>query len=322
MAVLAELAPFAILYFAVEALLRTPQAFAQELLTLAPWLVGGIVLKYMAYGVAYLISHHAAYAIMASTRSRLAAKLDDAPLHWIHAQGSGALKQSVIQDVERMEAFIAHHTVEVAAAVLAPLCVTTALLWVDWRLAMAALAVGPLALLASTFAMRGVGQNQDRFNRATASLNNVTVEYLRNMPVLKVFSRSASGFRLLRRQLHAYYRLTDQITRNTVPGWALFTSVLGAHLLLLLPVGAWLHARGGNRCCSSGGGSAAGGWDFSSLLKSVASSWTYRRFSQAYAGWHRYWRSVASGGEQICRWLPPYGSTSTRSAFAMADATC
>lgn len=88
LAVLAELAPFAILYFAVEALLRTPQAFAQELLTLAPWLVGGIVLKYMAYGVAYLISHHAAYAIMASTRSRLAAKLDDAPLHWIHAQGS------------------------------------------------------------------------------------------------------------------------------------------------------------------------------------------------------------------------------------------
>lgn len=243
-AVLAELAPFAILYFAVEALLGTPQVFAQELLTLAPWLVGGIVLKYMAYGVAYLISHHAAYAIMASTRSRLAARLDDAPLHWIHAQGSGALKQSVIQDVERMEAFIAHHTVEVAAAIMAPLCVTTALLWVDWRLALAALAVGPLALLASTFAMRGAGQNQDRFNRATASLNNVTVEYLRNMPVLKVFSRSASGFRLLRRQLHTYYRLTDQITRNTVPGWALFTSVLGAHLLLLLPVGAWLHARG------------------------------------------------------------------------------
>lgn len=243
-AVLAELTPFAVLFIAVEAILATPQDFAAELAALAPWLLGGIMLKYTAYGIAYLISHHTAYAIMASTRSRLAAHLDDAPLHWIHAQGSGALKQSVIQDVERMEAFIAHHTVEVAAAVLAPLSVTIALLWVDVRLALAALAVGPLALLASACAMRGAGKNQDRFNQASASLDNVTVEYLRNMPVLKVFCRSASGFRLLRRRLRTYYRLADRITRNTVPGWALFTSILSAHLLLLLPLGAWLHARG------------------------------------------------------------------------------
>ncbi|MBQ1784516.1 MAG: ABC transporter ATP-binding protein [Gammaproteobacteria bacterium] len=243
-AVVAELAPFAVLFFAIEAVLETPQASTNVLVALAPWLFGGIALKYMAYGMAYLISHHAAYSIMMSTRNRLVARLDDAPLHWIHAQGAGALKQSVIQDVERMEAFIAHHTVELAAALMAPLCVTLALLWIDWRLALAALAIGPMALLASAIAMRGVGQNQDRFNHETASLNNVTVEYLRNMPVLKVFCRSASGFRLLRQRLRAYYRLTEQITRNTVPGWALFTSVLGSHLLLLLPLGAWLHTHG------------------------------------------------------------------------------
>ncbi|MDF5906518.1 hypothetical protein P4132_04880 [Pseudomonas aeruginosa] len=243
-------------------------------------------------------------------------------MHWIHAQGSGALKQSVIQDVERMEAFIAHHTVEVAAAVLAPLVLSRQLLWVDWRLAMAALAIilGPARFNDSPCAEWAA--NQDRFNRATASLNNVTVEYLRNMPVLKVFSRSASGFRLLRRQLHAYYRLTDQITRNTVPGWALFTSVLGAHLLLLLSGRRMASCAWGNRCCSSGGGSAAGA-GFFVLAKSQSLHHGHTADSRrAYAGWHRYWRPVASGGEQTCRWLPPYGSTSTRSAFAMADATC
>lgn len=243
-AVLAELTPFVVLLRAVEVLLADSHAFGGELLALAPWLMGGITLKYVAYGIAYLISHHAAYDIMEQTRSRLVASLDAAPLHWVHAQGSGALKQSVIQDVERMEAFIAHHSVEVAAAVLAPVCATVALLWIDWRLALAALTVGPLALLASSFVMRGAGQYHDRFNQATASLNNVTVEYLRNMPVLKVFCRSASGFRLLQRRLRQYYRLADRITRNVVPGWALFTSVLGAHLLFLLPLGAWLHARG------------------------------------------------------------------------------
>ncbi|WP_179404969.1 ABC transporter ATP-binding protein [Burkholderia guangdongensis] len=244
LAVLAELAPFVLLYLAVDTLIASPHAFASRLLELAPWLLGSLLAKYAAYGTAYLISHHAAYAIIAHARHRLITQLDHAPLHWLHAQGAGALKQSVIQDVERLEAFLAHHTVEVTAAVLAPVCVTLLLLWIDWRMALAVLAVGPLALLTAAIVMRGAGRNHDRFNQATASLNNVTVEYLRNMAVLKVFCRTASSFRLLERRLREYYRLAGRITRKTVPGWALFTSVLGAHMLFLLPLGAWLHARG------------------------------------------------------------------------------
>lgn len=244
LAVLAELAPFWLLYRAIDTLLLAPQAFESELPRLAAWLAAALLLKYLGYGAAYLISHHAAYAIMADTRARLVGKLATAPLPWLHAQGSGALKQSVIQDVERLEAVLAHHTVEIAAAVLAPLCVAALLLWVDWRLALAVLAVGPVALLAVAPGMRGAGGDHDRFDRATANLNNVIVEYLRNMPVMKVFCRSASSFRLLQTRLDEYGQLVETITRRTVPVWSLFTSVLGSHMLLVLPLGAWLHSRG------------------------------------------------------------------------------
>lgn len=243
-AVLAELVPFWLLYRALDTLLTAPDTLHATLLTGAAWLAAGLAVKYLAYGIAYLISHHAAYAIMADTRQRLVDHLALAPLHWLLEQGAGALGQSVMQDVERMEAFIAHHTVEVTAAVLAPLAVTALLFWVDWRLALAVLALGPLALGSATIFMRGTGQDHDRFNRATADLSNVTVEYLRNMPVMKVFCHATSGFRLLQRRLRDYYQLAEDITRRTVPGWSLFTSVLGAHLLLVLPLGAWLVARG------------------------------------------------------------------------------
>ncbi|MFD2110578.1 ABC transporter ATP-binding protein [Thiorhodococcus fuscus] len=242
-AVIAELVPFWLLFRAIDALLVDPQDLPSTLLSCAVWLLVALLLKYLAYGVAYLISHHTAYAIMADTRQRLVSQLAAAPLHWLLAQGAGALKQSVIQDVERMEAFIAHHTVEVTAAVLAPLVVTGLLFWVDWRLALAVLAVGPLAFVSASIVMRGSGQEHERFNRATADLSNVTVEYLRNMPVMKIFCHATSGFRLLQRRLRDYYQLTEDITRRTVPGWSLFTSVLGAHMLLVLPLGAWLEAR-------------------------------------------------------------------------------
>lgn len=243
-AVLAELLPFWLLYRAIETLLDAPSALAAALPGLALWLAAALLLKYLAYGGAYLLSHHATYDIMAAIRRRLVAQLALAPLHWLHEQGAGALKQAVIQDVERMEAFLAHHTVEIAAAVLAPVCVAALLCWVDVRLALAVLLIGPLALVCAWSFMRGAGHDHDRFARATAELNNATVEYVRNMPVMKVFCRGTDDFHLLRRRLDDYYRLAESITRRTVPGWSLFTSVLGAHLLLLLPLGAWLQARG------------------------------------------------------------------------------
>ncbi|THF61509.1 ABC transporter ATP-binding protein [Pseudothauera nasutitermitis] len=244
LAVLAELVPFVLLYRALERLIEAPQTLAAALPGWAAWLGGALLLKYLAYGLAYLLSHHAAYAIQAGTRRQLVSRLARAPLPWLHGQGSGALKQSVVQDVERLEAFLAHHTVEASAAVLAPLCAAALLFWVDARLALAVLAVGPLALLGALAFLPGSRRDHDLFNRATAALNNATVEFLRNMPVMKVFCPAGTGFPLLRGRLHDYYRLAGRITRRTVPGWALFTSLLGAHLLLVLPVGAWLHVRG------------------------------------------------------------------------------
>lgn len=243
-AVLAELVPFWTLYRVIDIIVHTPGDFVSQLPSLVVFLSVALVVKYLAYAGAYLISHHAAYDIMSRTRVRLVAGLAQAPLSWLHAQGSGALKQSVIQDVERLENFLAHHTVEITAALLAPICVTCLVLWVDWRLAMAVLAVGPLAIFTSLLGMRGVESNHDRFNLATARLNNVIVEYLRNMAVMKVFCRSASGFHLLQTRLQEYVQLAEGITRRSVPIWALFTSTLGSHMLLVLPLGAWLHARG------------------------------------------------------------------------------
>lgn len=226
LAVLAELLPFWLLYQAISTLVLTPHRFVETLPFLAAWLAAALLLKYLFYGSAYLISHHVAYAIMATARNTLVANLVTAPLPWLHGQGSGALKQSVIQDVERLEGFLAHHTIEITAAILAPLCVTALLFWLDWRLALAVLAIGPVALFVAMLGMRGVGNDHDQFSLATANLNNVVVEYLRNMPVLKVFCRSASHFQLLQSRLQAYYQLTTAITRRTVPVWSLFTSPL------------------------------------------------------------------------------------------------
>lgn len=246
-AVLAELLPYWLLLQAVTLLLdpsATPAAQSAGLVQLALWLALTLVAKMLLSTLAYYFSHKAAYDLLASTRLRLISQLSTAPVAWLHHRHSAQLKQSLLQDVEKIEAFVAHHTVEVFSALLSPLLVFVLLCWFDWRLAVAALAAAPLAMLASMLFMRGSAQQYRAYNEAAAALAATTLEYLRNMPVMKLFRQDLTNFHQMREQLSHYYQLISQLTRKTVPGWALFLSLLSAGLLFILPLGSYLVSSG------------------------------------------------------------------------------
>ncbi|MCA8093726.1 ABC transporter ATP-binding protein/permease [Burkholderia anthina] len=210
-------------------------------------LLGGFALallgKYLLYSIAYFLSHRAAYRILMDTRQRLARQLAIAPLVWLQRHESGALRKLLMQDVERVEQFIAHHLVEVTAAIVAPVLVFAVLLAIDWRLALAAVATLPLAILFQAIAMRGFGPLMADYQRAIADLNGASVEYLRGMRVMKTYRQDARSFARMREGLARYHDLVRRVTRRTVPGWSVFMVLLNANIVLLLPLGLWLVER-------------------------------------------------------------------------------
>lgn len=149
-----------------------------------------------------------------------------------------------MQDVERIESFVAHHLIEGLAALLGPLIITVFLCWIDWRLALAALICAPLALLTSAWAMRGMSRQYDYYIKQLADLDSASVEYVRNIAVMKVFRLDASRFEIMRRRLAQYYALIEKMTKNVIGGWSLFTCLLNTSVLFVLPVGIWLYSRG------------------------------------------------------------------------------
>ncbi|WP_084683701.1 ABC transporter ATP-binding protein [Psychromonas hadalis] len=242
-AVICEILPYWFIFQAIELLLLPEVNMADKFYELALLLAGALVLKTLFYLIAYALSHKTAYAILQETRKTLVNHLAWAPVSWLHRQRSGQLKQSVLQDVEKLENVIAHHTVEVAAAIFSPLVVSGYLLWIDWRLALAAIFTAPLAVLASSLFMRNSEQLFDQYTQASAALDSATVEYLRNMPVMKVFRQDTKNFRTMRKRLEEYYNLVADLTQKTVPGWTLFSCLLAANIFLILPLGAWLYAN-------------------------------------------------------------------------------
>lgn len=242
-AALLELLPYWLMSLAAaKALLG--QLEVDELLLLAGGSAAALAGKQLCYSLAYYFSHVAAYRLLASIRRDLVQRLAQIPLIWVHAQGSGTLKKMVMQDVERLEQFIAHHSVELTAAVLGPLLAAGVLSWLDWRLLAAALLPLPLAILAQVLLLRNLGDHFQRFHHTHAELNTATLEFVRSMPVMKIYQQDARSFKRLRQTLRRYRATVEEVIRRTVPGWSLFTVLISANFLCLAPVALWLWQSG------------------------------------------------------------------------------
>jgi ATP-binding cassette subfamily B protein IrtA len=240
----AELFPYWIVFQAIEILLGTPEQITQQLYALLNWLMFALLAKYILYAIAYFLSHQAAYNILTDTRHQLVAKLAHAPLEWLQLRTSGKLKHTMLQDVENIENFIAHHTVEVLSAAVSPVLVTLFLFWVNWQLALAALLIAPIAVMSSTLFMRGLSEEYLEYNESSAKLDSTMIEYLRNMPIMKLFRQDSTSFQVMRLRLQNYYEIVTKFTEKTVPGWSLFSSLVGASVLVILPTGIFLYEQG------------------------------------------------------------------------------
>ncbi len=237
-AVLTELIPYWILYLAAEVVLAGTDV-SHTLITLATWLALTLVVKYMLLAFAGYFSHLAAFHVLHEVRLGIARALTKMPFLSMIKYSSGALKKIVINDVERLEGFIAHHIIDLVSALTGPLVAAGFLFWLDWQMALAALSTIPLALLVQKMLTRGMYQRVQEWNHAVERLNAATVEYVRGIWVMKTFCQSAASFRLLHDQLSDYHRLACRFTRQAVPAWSFFIVLLTANIFILLPAGLW-----------------------------------------------------------------------------------
>lgn len=244
LAAVAELLPFILLYQIFDVIVQHEPLTMHYLMQLALLMCVAVLMRYILYGVAYYLSHMAAFSVQTGLRYELMNKLAYAPLPWLQQNSSGALRQAVIQDVEKVETFIAHHTVEGLAALVCPLVSGIYLCFFDWRLGLATLLIAPVAMLASSLAMRNISDRYDDYELKSAQLNGANVEYVRNIAVMKIFNLSVQQFERLRTLLGNYYGLVLAITRKVMGGWSVFTTLLSANVLFILPLGIRLYMQG------------------------------------------------------------------------------
>ena len=201
-------------------------------------LVGGLVLLYAAL----MSSHVAAFRILYGLRVRLSEHIGRLPLGYLNSTSTGAIKKTMDQNIEKIEGFIAHaipDLVNVVATVVVMLVIFFSL---DVWLTVICLAVVAISLFLqfSNFMGKRARAFMAIYYDAQEKMSASAVQYVRGMPVVKIFGQSVRSFRQFNAEIQAYKTFALKCCDTYQNGMIAFTVLLNSLVTFILPMGILL----------------------------------------------------------------------------------
>ncbi|WP_273727512.1 ABC transporter ATP-binding protein [Brucella gallinifaecis] len=190
------------------------------------------------------LSHRAAYHILYDTRRALIRKIDTVPLGFFSSNSVAGLKKTINEDVEQIEEALAHAIPDVASAIAVPLAVGALLAFIDWRLALAALAMYPLLILIYPLSLKMAKAEMAGYFGALVALRASALEFLQGMKVIRTFVAVDTAFSKLDSAITGMAEATWKMSTAAAVPSAFMMVGLRANILILLPVGGLLVTTG------------------------------------------------------------------------------
>ena len=179
-------------------------------------------------------------------RVRLSEHIGRLPLGYLNNTSTGAIKKTMDQNIEKIEGFIAHtipDLVNVAATVAVMLAIFFSL--DAWLTAVClAVVVVSLYLQFSNFMGKRAREFMGIYYDAQERMSASAVQYVRGMPVVKIFGQSVRSFRQFNAEIQAYKTFALKCCDTYQNGMVAFTVLLNSMVTFILPMGILLMQAG------------------------------------------------------------------------------
>ena len=152
------------------------------------------LLRVVCHGASTSFSHVATFHVLGNIRKLGLDKLSRMPLGDVQKFGSGNLKNILVERIDSVETTLAHVIPEMSGNLTVTVLTFVYLLFLNWKMALAALITLPIGMICFSCMMIGYEKNYKRTVDATRNLNDTAVEYISGIEVIKVFGKAKSSY--------------------------------------------------------------------------------------------------------------------------------
>lgn len=242
------LIPYVCVWLAARNVLETwPNLSAVSNLTswgwTAVWTAIGSIALYFA---ALMSTHIAAFRTARNIRRAAMAHVLKLPLGFFTGNQSGRLRKLIDDNAGLTEDLLAHKLPDLAGTVVTPIAAIVMLFLFDWKMGLLCLFTMVLALLSMCLMMGG--KNAGFFHRYQQEIERMSgeaVEYVRGIPVVKMFQQTVYSFKAFYAAIQDYSDLASQYAMSCRVGQTCFLTFINGAFALLIPT-ALLLASGGD----------------------------------------------------------------------------
>jgi ATP-binding cassette subfamily B protein len=241
-----QFSPYILVYFGVMELVEhigdLSGVSSSYVKTIALLMIGCFLCYAVFTYISLVLSHVAAFNILYEIRMKLAEKLSRLGLGYFTNSTAGAVKQVLNEDVENIELFVAHHTVDLTSSILVPIITLIVMGVIDWRLMLVSLMppVIGLFLYVREFMSPKSQAYMKEYYDAMATMGGHAVEYVNGIQVLKIFNQANVGIARFINSIKKHSVLVRQWYASYTFSYASFLTCIGSPLVFALPLGVIL----------------------------------------------------------------------------------
>ena len=157
------------------------------------------------YFAALMCTHLAAFRTASNIRKQGMAHLMKAPLGFFDNNASGLIRNRLNGAASETETLLAHNLADIVGSAAMLLSMVVLMFVFDWRMGAACLLAAVISI-AAMFTMMG-GENaklMQEYQAAQDTMSKAGTEYVRGIPVVKVFQQTVYSFRAFKQAIEDY----------------------------------------------------------------------------------------------------------------------
>lgn len=199
----------------------------------AVWTAIGSIALYFA---ALMSTHIAAFRTARNIRRTAMAHVLKLPLGFFTGNQSGRLRKLIDDNAGLTEDLLAHKLPDLAGTIVTPVAAIVMLFLFDWKMGLLCLVTMVLALLSMCLMMGGKNAGFfHRYQKEIERMSGEAVEYVRGIPVVKMFQQTVYSFKAFYAAIRDYSDLAGQYAMSCRIGQTCFLTFINGAFALLIP---------------------------------------------------------------------------------------